>query len=214
MLKWEQHTEFVTYTAFVPGLEERPFDPVSFEVFPSDWLAEAPGRRVTSALIRVEPRPSDKQIFEHAADWFVPESVALSSMLDASAVVAGDFRIDPAGHMRFAVFVSDGVGERRVGRIVQRLCEVETYKSMSMLGLARARAMSPRMGELETGLSQLVRGMAERRGGEAESSLSGLLETSAELESLISESSFRFGATGAYEALVKQRISVLREERF
>ena len=26
-LKWEQHTEFVTYTVFLPGLGERPFDP-------------------------------------------------------------------------------------------------------------------------------------------------------------------------------------------
>ncbi len=41
-----------------------------------------------------------------------------------------------------------------------------------------------------------------------------LLEISAELESLATRHSFRFGATGAYEAIVNQRIEVLRETRF
>ena len=44
--------------------------------------------------------------------------------------------------------------------------------------------------------------------------MNDLLEVSAELETLLVNSSFRFGATGAYEALVNQRITVLREERF
>ena len=33
-LKWESHTEFVTYTAFTPGVSPRPFDPAEAEVFP------------------------------------------------------------------------------------------------------------------------------------------------------------------------------------
>jgi len=48
----------------------------------------------------------------------------------------------------------------------------------------------------------------------AEETLSELLATSAELESLLAQSSFRFGATRAYEAIVNQRVEVLREERF
>ncbi|MDC0431871.1 DUF3422 domain-containing protein, partial [Paracoccaceae bacterium] len=31
-LKWEQHTEFVTYTIFGVGLRERAFDPAEFEL--------------------------------------------------------------------------------------------------------------------------------------------------------------------------------------
>ena len=33
-LKWEKHTEFLTYTLFWAGLSERPFDPVKFEAYP------------------------------------------------------------------------------------------------------------------------------------------------------------------------------------
>ena len=47
-----------------------------------------------------------------------------------------------------------------------------------------------------------------------EAALHELLTISAELESLAVQFSFRFGATAAYEAIVNQRIGVLREERF
>jgi uncharacterized membrane-anchored protein len=127
-------------------------------------------------------------------------------------VVAGDFRIDPAGHMRFAVFIGEGCGARRVGRIVQRLCEIETYKSMSMLGLARSRALGPEMAALDRRLAALTDEMT-REGTRPEETLKALLATSAQLETLIAQSAFRFGATGAYEALVNQRIEVLRETR-
>ena len=214
MLKWEQHTEFVTYTVFLPGLGERPYDPSDFEVFPSDWLDRAPGVRVTSAMLRIEPRPQDNnEITTLVNDWLVPESMALSEVIDGEAVLAGDFRIDPSGHQRFAVFVRDGIGQRRVGRIVQRLCEIETYKAMSMLGFTRVREIGPRMGQIDAELTRLMQIMTEDDGME-EQTLKALLRVSAELESLSARTSFRMGATGAYEAIIGQRIEVLREERF
>jgi uncharacterized membrane-anchored protein len=69
------------------------------------------------------------------------------------------------------------------------------------------------MGELDVQLSQLV-GDLSGSSGSADTTLQALLTISAELEQLLVQSSFRFGATGAYEALVNQRIRVLREERF
>lgn len=212
-LKWESHTEFVTYTIFEDGVADRPFDTATFDVFPSDWLSQAPGARMTSALIRVEMQTGDAGIEDKLNDWFVPESLAVSHVLDDTAIVAGDFRIDPAGHMRFAVFARPDSGSRRVGRIVQRLCEIETYKSMSMLGLARVRALGGRMGEIDTELTRL---MGQLSGGSdsADDTLKGLLAISSELENMLAQTSFRFGATDAYEALVHQRIEVMREERF
>ncbi len=212
-LKWESHTEFVTYTLMADGLGDRPFGGATFGVFPEKWLADAPGVRITSVLVRVEPWPGEDAIAERLGEWFVPESLAVSRVLDDDLVVAGDFRIDPAGHMRFAVFPRPETGDRRVGRVVQRLCEIETYKSMSMLGLARVRKHGGRLAALDSDLTRL---MSDMRGdGEsADDTLRALLETSAELEALLARTSFRFGATRAYEAIVTQRIEVLRERRF
>ncbi len=212
-LKWESHTEFVTYTAFSRGVSKRPFDPADAEVLPEDWLASAPGKRLTSVLIRVEPMPeSEDTLLAQLDDWFVPESLAVSRVVDGAAVVAGDFRIDPAGHMRFVVFVKPGTGPRRVGRIVQRLCEIETYRAMSMLGLMRSRDLTARLNTLDPRLSALVSGLDNAEPA-PEAALHDLLSISAELESLAVQFSFRFGATAAYEAIVGQRIEVLREQR-
>lgn len=210
-LKWEQHTEFVTYTVFMEGLSERPFDAAEFDVFPEDWLATLPGHRYTSALVRIVPDPGDAVIVENLRDWFVPESLAVSSVLDDSMVIAGDFRIDPAGHLRFAVFPRAKTGLQRIGRVVQRLCEIETYKAMSMLGFFRAREMAPTMGRIETRLTGLIDEIGDTKN---EETLNELIGISAELEALTARSSFRFGATRAYQAIVKQRIEVLREVRY
>lgn len=212
-LKWESHTEFVTYSAFGRGVSQRPFDPAEAEVFPEDWLAAAPGKRLVSLLIRVELMPEDEApVLAKLEDWFVAESLAVARVVDGAAIVAGDFRIDPAGHMRFAVFVKPGTGARRVGRIVQRLCEIETYRAMSMLGLIRSRQLSARLNALDPKLSALVSGL-DNAEPSPEAALHELLTISAELESLAVQFQFRFGATGAYEAIVNQRIEVLREQR-
>ncbi|MDX1786262.1 MAG: DUF3422 domain-containing protein [Roseovarius sp.] len=212
-LKWESHTEFVTYTIFRDGISDRAFDPAEFDVFPADWLERAPGARITSAIIRLAERPEDAVLRAQNEDCFVAESLAVARVLDDAAVVAGDFRIDPAGHTRFAVSASPGTGPRRLGRIVQRLCEIETYKSISMLGFARVRGMSARMAEIDTELTRLIAEMSAAD-QPAEDTLKALLVVSAELEAMVAESSFRFSATAAYQRIVHQRIEVLREERF
>ncbi len=212
-LKWESHTEFVTYSAFTPGLSARPFDPFDAEVFPEDWLLAAPGKRMASVLVRVEEMPQHEEaLLAKLEDWFVAESLAVARVVEGAAVVASDFRIDPAGHMRFAVFVRPDTEPRRVGRIVQRLCEIETYRAMSMLGLIRARELGAELNRLDPRLSALMSALnAEERRPEA--ALHELLTIAAELERLAVGVSFRFGATLAYEAIVTQRVTSLREER-
>ncbi|MDG2406319.1 MAG: DUF3422 domain-containing protein, partial [Paracoccaceae bacterium] len=212
-LKWEQHTEFVTYTLFGSGLSERAFDPAEFEMFPAEWLAGMPGVRMTSALIRIETRSEVANITEHLQKWFVPESLAVCRLLDDAAVVASDFRIDSAGHLRIAMFASKELGTSRIGRVVQRFCEIETYKTMSMLGFWRARSMQSRMGEIDQNLTTLMADMTSGTSA-ADATLDALLSISAELENLSAQSAFRFAATEAYEAIVEQRIDVLREQRF
>ncbi|NNF89973.1 MAG: DUF3422 domain-containing protein, partial [Boseongicola sp.] len=141
------------------------------------------------------------------------DSLAVSRVLDDSAIMAGDFRIDEAGHMRFALFVRPDVGATRVGRVVQRICEIETYKTMSMLGFSRARELGSQIATIDRELTELISNMPGSA-AQSEQTLASLLDVSARLEDILAQSSFRFGATGAYETLVHQRIGVLREDRF
>ena len=212
-LKWERHTEFVTYTLFGAIPSGPAFDPVAFEVFPKPWLNNAPGQRLSSALIRIEIHPEDMdQIDRKLAQWFEPESLAASYVADQSAIVAGDYRIDGAGHMRFAVFAKKGTTARRIGRMVQRLCEIEIYKTMSLLALPRARDLGKQLARLDGEVLRLVQHVkgTERPAADV---LGELLELSADLEDLKAQHSFRFSATGAYRAIVDARILALREVR-
>ncbi|MDD9921965.1 MAG: DUF3422 domain-containing protein [Boseongicola sp.] len=212
-LKWECHTEFVTYTLFGNGVAETPFDAATFNLFPQDWLDNAPGVRMTSALIRIEQEADHTVIADKIDEWFVAESLAASRVLDDSMVIAGDFRLDHAGHMRFALFADPNTGSRRIGRVVQRICEIETYKTMSMLGLSRVQEIGPQLGQIDGRLTELIGDMRDEKAS-AETTLDELLGIASELENLSATSSFRLGATGAYEAIVNQRTEILREERF
>ncbi|MDF3606429.1 DUF3422 domain-containing protein [Paracoccus sp. DMF-8] len=213
-LRWESHTEFVTYAAFTEGLPQRPFDPAVAAVFPDDWQQSAPGRRIAAVMVQVDFLPDDPaDIQPKLAEWFVRDSTTAVWVVDEAAIVAGDFRIDPAGWMRFALFVRRDVGPGRVGRIVQRILELETYRAMSMLGLGRARQLTAQLNALDPELNEIVQGM----GGEnrsPETTLNSLLSVSGKLEAAAAEHDFRFGATAAYEAIVMDRIRVLRETRF
>ncbi len=213
-LKWECHTEFVTYTLFSDGLPARPFDTELFEFFPEDWLQAAPGRYFTSGLIRVEQCDyNDPRILESANQWFLPESLAVSSVLDNAAVVATDFRVDANGHIRFAIFVAPDTGPARIGRIVQRVCEIEMYKAMAMLGLPKARELNRALSKIDPQLASLFTGLHSEH-LDTEQALMQLLPIATQLEQLSAQTEFRFGATKAYEMIVTQRIKILREVRF
>ncbi len=215
-LKWEQHTEFVTYTIFADGVAKTPFDGSVYAMFPTDWLANAPGKVLTSCLVRIESvddrAAAEARVEEVFYDWFVAESMATAHVVDGAATLGGDFRIDTNGHVRFAILANRDIGERRLGRIVQRVLEIETYKAMAMLTLPHARQVARRTAEFDSDLAEIVAEMeGSREDDQAE--LERLLKIAAEIEKLTTSTAFRFGAAGAYEAIVNQRIEVLREER-
>lgn len=165
-------------------------------------------------MIQILPLPENtdeaRAVME---DWFVTDGLAAAWVLEEAALVAGDFRIDAAGWMRFAIFMRPGESEGRVGRIVQRLLELETYRAMSMMGLPRARALSARLNALDPQLTAIVEGMADET-RPADEVLQELLTVSAKLEAEATQLHFRFGATKAYEAIVMDRVAVLRESRW
>mgnify|MGYP005990661971 CR=1 FL=1 len=212
-IKWERHTEFVTYSVFCEGEAKHPFDGAAFSVFPADWLKSCEGQCITSVLIDISVQKGDSGLSDIAKSHFVAESLALSRMLEDDVVSAADFRIDPAGHTRLAVFARPTTGSQRIGRVIQRLCEIETYKAVAMLGFAMARQMSPELSHIEARLGQLVASIKDPE-IDAEGTLDQLLGVSAELADLSAISSYRFGATRAYDHIVSQRIDILREAQF
>lgn len=215
-LKWESHTEFVTYTVFVPGVSDEPFSGDSLSLLPDDWLASLGGQLVSAAMVRVERAASiaeAEEIFDQRLrPHFAAESLSTGFVVDDEALIASDFRLHEDGMARIGVIAIDGIGPRRLGRIVQRVLEVESYKSFALLSLPTARETSAKVTNLDKRLARLTAAAASG-GGDPRTTLEELTKLAAEVERLSTDTAFRFGAAGAYEAIVNDRIAVLRERR-
>jgi uncharacterized membrane-anchored protein len=225
-LKWERHTEFVSYTLYEDGPADKFFKAGLARQFPDDWLAAAPGVVISAIHIEVIPVDQDQGGLEAAETLLehrlLPtlsgESLTCARVIDGNALAIGDFRIHEDDFTRFAVVAHGPAGPRRIGRVSQRLIEIETYRILAMLALPVARETGRRLNRIERDLGRLIAQIGSGEGAPAEAVseaaiLGQLTALSAEIEVLAAAAAFRFGAGGAYEAIVTQRIEMLREER-
>ena len=217
-LKWERHTEFVSYTLYKQGEAPELFGTELLRHLPEEWLRGAPGKVIAASQVEVLRAGSFDEALRLYTDRLLPlffgESLASARVLDDNAIACGDFRIHADGFTRFAVIVHGPIGPRRTGRIVQRLFEIDTYRTLAMLALPVARAMTPELNRVEAELTRVVSELAHDEGTSPDSELLGRLTgLSAEIEMRASATAFRFAASAAYEAIVKERIEMLREER-
>ncbi|MEM7237308.1 MAG: DUF3422 domain-containing protein [Pseudomonadota bacterium] len=216
-LKWEQHTEFVAYTLYTPEPVGELFDHRLSGLMDQSWVEDAPGKVIAAIeieIIEADGREAGEVMIGNGiARNFNPEGLAISRILDGGGIAMSDFRIHEGGFTRFAVIVCQPTGPRRIGRSVQRLIEIETYKTLALLALPIARATATRLNEIEHDLTELVTQVSTADGTVAADILTRLSALSAEIEALSAASAFRFGAAGAYEQIVRDRIEMLRETR-
>ncbi|KAB7614300.1 DUF3422 domain-containing protein [Amylibacter sp. SFDW26] len=215
-LKWERHTEFVSYTLFIKRETSELFQSNPHDHFPKEWMDKFDGQILTSCFLDIlgpfGQKEAEGYVTKEFFKHFSAESLAVNYVLNREAVVASDFTMDESGHIKLVVMAIGQVGENRLGRIVQRLFEIETYKSLAMLTLPVARDIFAQVGVLNKSLTGAVHAIAEGE-GTSQDRLDALLSVAAKIEYLQSQSSYRFSAVEAYNAIVTQRIQVLREER-
>lgn len=203
-LRWERHTEFTTFLAW-SGEAGSPFDP--------DWLA-ASGAEVIAALrLRITRQDDDAEIVADSRQAFRIDTLAVSRLLEDEIVVAGDFQLDHEGQMRFDIFARSGTGEQRIGRVVQRICEIETYRAMATLGFLEAQSLTGELNAIEAEIGAISTAMVARETA-PEGALDALLAIAGRIEHLLARSDYRLAATKAYDSIVADRIQVLRETRF
>lgn len=211
-LKWERHTEFVTYTFFVVAAGDGPLTMTADGPVPRDWLEAMPGEMIVATVVVLTTETLRDDAVPQAG-WFVRDSLCCAAVSDGAAIAWTDFRIHEDGFSRFLV-QSDGLSPRRAGRLVQRLLDIETYRTMAMLAFPEAQRLGPAIAEIGERLTRLTESM---QGDTVSSGDRGLLENltglATEVESLQAGSAYRFGAAVAYDALIRARIAELRERR-
>ncbi len=235
-LKWERHTEFTRYSilqdlpdsAFLgasePALLTHPsVDPA--------WLRGIPGRTVAAVqMAMVHGDLSDpRALMAQAQTWFgdhamvasqlgfVPAAPVLTGQAAAAPAPTGHswavtgFRIGDDGFERMLVIAPPSTSETRAGRISQRLLEIETYRLMALRGLPVAKQLGPMLAECEDALA-LITARLENKSASDQELLDTLVALAARVERATAEHNYRFAATRAYDTLVSQRLTELREK--
>jgi len=219
VLRWEHHGEFMTYTW------EFPQDyPKAARAGDAEPAAFRPGADELISVMRNLPQPGpllveidlqfmpEAQVGESWPKLFGPGQLVASEVLDGAAIIATDFLPDAFGFIRMLV-LDRRLTSVEAGALVQRLLEVETYRTLALLGLPRAQELGPEIRRIETELPRLVRQMRDKQGFEASRELlDRLTALAAELEAGAAKSLYRFGATRAYHELMSLRLDALGEQ--
>ncbi|NRG19883.1 DUF3422 domain-containing protein [Rhizobiales bacterium] len=207
-LRWERHGEFTTYTWDGPGQGAKGvFEPPPGHPFGAGF--RAPGPLIVAArldLVRVEDTE-----FEPLIDRFDRASLAVSGIHGNAARIVSDFRQDKDGMTRILV-VDHRLRPHQAGALAQRLLEVETYRTLALLGLAEANRQAPNVARIEAGLADIAEKMRSSEGVETNRVLlDDLTRLAADLEAGAAASAYRFGASRAYEAIVRERLLAIEE---
>ncbi|APW38808.1 hypothetical protein RD110_17655 [Rhodoferax koreense] len=229
-LRWEMHTEFVTYT-FMRALEPASAaaqvfgrDPVTAaQAVPQDWFAALPGQCLVSLHLWALPAL--------AADGARVRQVLFEDTLVASSVAGGhgevytDFAIHADGFSRIVLLAGgpqaeEGAGgdvatlsPRRLGRLVQRLLEIETYRMAALLGLPAAREAADVLAFAERELASLADAIRTANRDDEPQLLDRLTRLAGQVESQYAATHSRFSASAAYFELVDKRITDINESR-
>jgi uncharacterized membrane-anchored protein len=155
---------------------------------------------VTSGDIALE------RVFERA-------SLAAAENSDGTALFASDFQCDPGGFVRILI-VDRGLGPERAGALVQRVLELETYRTFALLGLPEAQRLAPSVQRIEKRLVEVTDEMRHSEGLDANHRLlNELTALAADLEAGAAASLFRFGASRAYDEIMHLRLQTIGERK-
>lgn len=203
-LRWERHTEFSTYLWIGP-LDA---DGSAREGLPFDGDFHPPGPAVSGIRIELRDRTPATERLVAAFD---PGSLCISLVETGKATVVTDFHQDADGMTRILVLHS-GLAPERLGALCQRVMDLETYRTLAMLGLPLAQSLSIRTRRMEDRLASLTAEMRTPERRDSETLLSELNDLAAQLEADAASSLYRFGASRAYDGIVQERLAELDEE--
>lgn len=212
-LKWERHTEFCTWTFLKSGAFVEPFAENAISLAPAEWVDSIPGERLVAIHAAMIERTQSAPAADLLGRWLHMDFLAGSTVAGGAASVWTDFRVHADGFGRI-VLHDRGLGERQAGRLVQRLLEIETYRTMALLALPVARATGPKIGNADRELLAVMDAMAGASNiAEQRALLDRLTNVSADIERATGAAEYRFGAARAYGELVDKRIAEMRETR-
>ena len=202
--KWERHTEFLSITMVVPKSAHSEFWPP----VPRSLAALICGHEhllVECSQILVE---SEEEWEGNTARYGFKDPSG-SQIGAGDAIVWSDFRLSPDGVIRI-LLINKTLNAYRLGRMVRRLLEIETYRMMASLALPVAKDVATSLKGFERELTELSDQNAHSS-SDARQILKSISDLSARIVRQTAKTRLRFSAAEAYAQIVFERITELRE---
>ncbi|MEK8025432.1 MAG: hypothetical protein RLY78_1151 [Pseudomonadota bacterium] len=121
-------------------------------------------------------------------------------------------RLGTDGFTRF-VLLDYGLVPEQAAREAQRVCEIEAYRMLAMLGFPVAQQEAGELAALEQTLQGTVDAMANDQSADDGRAFETLTRLAAAVEHSTARTRYRFSATRAYHRIVERRLADLREQR-
>lgn len=215
-LRWEQHTEFVAWT-FATPMEQASVTDVrepetAIDEVPREWLSALPGQCLSSMHLWV--LNAQKVEVQHLVRHMLQtDTLVGSGVAGDSAHLYTDFAIHADGFSRMLLLADENLSPRRLGRLVQRVLEIETYRMAALLGLPAARKAAAVLATAERELAELANAIRDADRDTEPALLDRLTRLAGQVESEYAATHSRFSASSAYFELVERRIQELQENR-
>ena len=213
-VRWELHTEFVTWTFMrrlgTDQLGEREPE-TAIDAVPKTWFSALPGECLANLHLWVLPSKAfvTGSLIKHV---LYEDTLVASTVADGFSEVYTDFAVHADGFSRM-VLLAGGMAPRRLGRLVQSLLEIETYRMAALLGLPAAREASLVLASAERELADLAHAIRSATRDHEPLLLDRLTRLAGQVESQHAATHSRFSASAAYFELVDTRIEDIAESR-
>jgi len=210
-VRWDKHMEFYTLTVMrSASVEAEPFRHPVITLLPGDWLAALPGEAVAAFHLAVDggDLPLDDDALTR---YFEGQRLVTSEPKGGKAFFCTAFKLHSDGYGRFLI-QNRGISDYQMGRLVQRVMEMETYRLFAQLSIPTAKRLAPELHRMDCELADLLARVPTIDTGEEERTLMQQLSIlSTRLEIYRTETNYRFSATRAYHDLVLTRLKNIRE---
>jgi uncharacterized membrane-anchored protein len=208
VLRWEQHSEFTTYTWILDADADHAPSRLPATVASTMARLGQPGPHLVSIDLQLDVPDPARDI----ARGFDPASLAASQVLGGHATIATDFKADADGFVRFHI-EDRGLTPIETGGLVLRLLEIETYRCFALLGLPLSHRITPTVRDAENRLSGIMNVMSTSSGLDTNRELlDEITSLAARIEAEAAMANYRFAASAAYDSIVQQRLEVIGEK--
>jgi len=201
-LKWESHREFCTFQFIIH--ENIPsntlFKKSNIKYVPDLWIDSLDNiiNCVNLEVINNDEIKNEQDIY----NAFNNNYIVGSGISNNKGSVYSDFRIDGNGYHRL-LMINNGMSRHQLGRSIQRVLDIESYRSLHMVGFVNCSKINKELDIIKNDLNMINRNL------EQSNNIDILYDISSRINRLDNSNRFRFQASNSYFPIIEDRFNEL-----